>query len=46
MNVAKMTGIPREHLYTVLSEKGNPTLESFHSIMAVLGFQLQVKKRA
>jgi probable addiction module antidote protein len=44
--VAKKTGIQREHLYTILSEHGNPTLESFNAIMDALGYELQVKKRA
>ena len=44
--IAKKTGIQREHLYTILSEHGNPTLESFNSIMDALGYELQVKKKA
>jgi probable addiction module antidote protein len=44
--IAKRTGIPREHLYTILSESGNPTLENFSSIVDALGYELQVKKRA
>ena len=44
--IAKKTGIQREHLYTMLSERGNPTLESLSSIMDALGYELQVKRRA
>ena len=44
--VAKKTGIQREHLYTILSEHGNPTLDSFNAIMDALGYELQVKKKA
>ena len=44
--VAKRTGIQREHLYTILSEQGNPTLENFSAIVDALGYELQVKKRA
>lgn len=44
--VAKRTGIQREHLYTILSENGNPTLENFSAIVDALGYELQVKKRA
>ncbi len=44
--VAKKTGIQREHLYTILSEQGNPTLDSFSAIMGALGYELQVKKKA
>ncbi|MDZ4677121.1 MAG: putative addiction module antidote protein [Oligoflexia bacterium] len=44
--VAKKTGIQREHLYTILSEHGNPTLDSFNSIMNALGYELQVRKKA
>lgn len=44
--ISKRTGIQREHLYTILSEQGNPTLENFSSIVDALGYELQVKKRA
>jgi len=44
--ISKRTGIQREHLYTILSEHGNPTLENFSSIVDALGYELQVKKRA
>ncbi len=44
--LAKLTGIQREHLYTILSDEGNPTLENFNSIVDALGYELQVKKRA
>ena len=44
--ISKLTGIQREHLYTILSEQGNPTLENFSSIVDALGYELQVKKRA
>lgn len=44
--LAKLTGIQREHLYTILSEEGNPTLANFNAIVDALGYKLQVKKRA
>ena len=44
--ISKRTGIQREHLYTILSEVGNPTLENFSAIVDALGYELQVKKRA
>jgi probable addiction module antidote protein len=44
--ISKRTGIQREHLYTILSEQGNPTLENFSAIVDALGYELQVKKRA
>src|ERR1700722_14461930 len=44
--ISKRTGIQREHLYTILSEHGNPTLENFSAIVDALGYELQVKKRA
>ncbi|MEQ1665935.1 MAG: addiction module antidote protein [Bdellovibrionales bacterium] len=44
--IAKKSGIQREHLYTILSEHGNPTLDNFSSIMTALGYELSIKKKA
>jgi probable addiction module antidote protein len=44
--ISKKTGIQREHLYTILSRRGNPTLDNFNSIMKALGYDLMVKKRS
>ena len=45
VEISKKTGIQREHLYTILSEHGNPTLDNFNAIMDALGYELQVKKK-
>ena len=42
MNVANGTGLTREHLYTSLSENGNPTLKTITAVMDILGYQLTV----
>jgi probable addiction module antidote protein len=40
LEVANKTGLTREHLYTSLSESGNPTLQTLTKIMDALGYQL------
>jgi len=42
VNIANETGLTREHLYTSLSENGNPTLQTLTTIMHTLGYQLAV----
>ena len=42
MDIAKKTGLTREHLYTSLSENGNPTLQTLTAIMNTLGYQLSI----
>jgi len=42
MNIASETGLTREHLYTSLSENGNPTLQTLTAIMNTLGYQLAI----
>ena len=42
MDIAKKTGLTREHLYTSLSENGNPTLQTLTTIMNTLGYQLSI----
>jgi len=42
MNIANETGLTREHLYTSLSENGNPTLQTLTTIINTLGYQLAV----
>ncbi len=41
--LAKRTNLNRESLYRALSEKGNPKLETFESILHGLGFRLSVE---
>ncbi|MBI3553815.1 MAG: putative addiction module antidote protein [Elusimicrobia bacterium] len=38
--LAKKTGLNREHLFRMLSEGGNPTLSSLRQLVRALGFKL------
>ena len=42
IDIAKQTGLTREHLYTSLSENGNPTLQTLTTIINTLGYQLTI----
>ncbi|MDR1001505.1 MAG: putative addiction module antidote protein [Clostridiales bacterium] len=42
IDIASKTGLTREHLYTSLSESGNPTLQTLTKVMDTLGYQLSV----
>ena len=42
MDIARKTGLTREHLYTSLSENGNPTLQTLTTIVNTLGYQLSI----
>src|SRR5580658_2527657 len=44
--VAKEAGVQRETLYRSLSEQGNPTFETFSSVLRVLGFKIQIVPEA
>jgi probable addiction module antidote protein len=44
--IAKVTGLGRQALYTALSENGNPTLETLTAVLGALGLELSVHKRA
>lgn len=41
-NVAKQSGLNRENLYKMLSDKGNPELKSVKALLASLGFKIQI----
>ena len=45
-NIARQTGLAREHLYKSLSETGNPTLETTLAVMKAIGFHLTPKQDA
>lgn len=45
-NIARETGLAREHLYKSLSENGNPTLETTLAVLKALGFHLAPKQNA
>jgi len=42
LNIAKQTGLAREHLYNSLGENGNPTLHTLTAIVDTLGYQLRI----
>ncbi len=42
--LAKETGLSRQYLYEMLSEKGNPTLATFRSVLKALGFKMYVRE--
>jgi probable addiction module antidote protein len=41
--VASRAGVNRETLYRTLSEDGNPTLNTLHSVLEALGLEIVVK---
>ena len=41
--IARNTGLNRENLYRVLSEDGNPVLNSLEKLLKVLGLRLAVE---
>ena len=44
--VAKGTGVAREAIYRILSEKGNPRLSSLWNLFATLGLEFSVRPKA
>jgi probable addiction module antidote protein len=40
--VAKDAGVARENLYRALSEEGNPTLGTLHSVLTAVGLKIEV----
>ena len=44
--IARKAGLGRQALYNALSENGNPTLETLVAVLAALGLELTVQKRA
>ncbi len=42
--LAKKTHLNRQNLYCILSEKGNPTLETFGLILRALGYKLSIQR--
>jgi probable addiction module antidote protein len=41
--LAKETGLSRQYIYEMLSEKGNPTLATFRAVLEALGFKMYVR---
>lgn len=44
--IARKAGLGRQALYKAFSKDGNPTLETLVAVLAVLGLELTVQKRA
>jgi len=45
LSVAKKTGLSREHLYSSLSENGNPTLLTLTAVVDTLGYKLRIEPK-
>jgi probable addiction module antidote protein len=43
-NLARETGLSRQYIYEMLSEKGNPTLTTFRAVLTALGFKMYVRE--
>lgn len=43
--LAKKSGITREHLYTTLSEKGNPAFFNLNKVLSALDFKMEIKPK-
>ncbi len=43
--IAGKSGLNRENLYRMLSEKGNPELASMSALLEALGFRIQIKMK-
>jgi len=41
--LAKKTGLNREHLFRMLSKRGNPRLTSLKELIGALGFKLRLR---
>ncbi len=44
-DIARKTGLSREQLYKSLSQKGNPTLKTFLSVLSSVGFEITPQRR-
>lgn len=44
--VSKASNINRQHIYRMLSSKGNPSFDNIGSLLDVLGLQLKVESHA
>ena len=40
--LAKETGLSRQYLYKMVSEKGNPTIETLKLVLESFGFRMQI----
>ena len=44
--VARLTNISREHLYSMLSKKGNPGLETLKNLLGAIGLKLAIETKS
>ena len=44
--VARLTKISREHIYRMLSEKGNPELTTLKNLLDAIGFKLAIETKS
>ncbi len=42
---ARLTGVSREHIYRMLSEKGNPKLTTLKNLLGAIGLKLSVETK-
>ncbi|HEB72200.1 MAG TPA: helix-turn-helix domain-containing protein, partial [Nitrospirae bacterium] len=42
-DMAKKSGLNREHLYRILSKRGNPAIFNVNKILPVLGYHLSIE---
>jgi len=45
-DMAKKSGLNREHLYRILSKRGNPAIYNVSKILPVLGYHLSIESTA
>lgn len=43
--LARFTGISREHIYRMLSDKGNPELETLKRLLSAMGLKLSIASK-
>ena len=42
-NLAKETGLSRQYIYEMLSEKSNPTLATFRTVIKTFGMEIDIR---
>lgn len=43
--IARLTDISREHIYRMLSEKGNPELETLKKLLSALNLKISISTK-
>ena len=44
--LSRLSHISREHLYRMLSEKGNPEVKTLQAVLSALGFKLSIERKS